>query len=231
MHQPWINFTDYAPLGLLFNGVGCLFWVVSYTALVWSIRQKKFVEMPAYVACANIAWEFVWSVFFHPDSGLLYSLSYQAAFLLDCFIFYSLLRYGTKQVITAGFRRYFTAFCLANLVFWIGFSYFYRSEGYDTAIGANSGYLINVILSAQCLLLLAKTAEAHLFSWTVGWSKMLGTGLITVSMFIFYPDNHFVQFLGITCLLLDNFYLYVLWRKRQAYSLLHTPHPHAQSAG
>ena len=86
--QPLINFTEYSTTGLIFNGLGCILWVVTYAVLILEIRKKKFVEMPAYVAGANIGWEFVWSFIYHPNSGLLYALSYQAAFFLDCYIFF-----------------------------------------------------------------------------------------------------------------------------------------------
>jgi len=213
MSQPLINFEGYPIIGLIFNGAGCLFWVVAYAVLVWEIRKKKFVEMPAYVAGCNIGWEFVWSFFYHPNTGLLYSLSYQAAFFLDCFIFYSILRYGTKQPMNEGARKHFVFFCLVNLLFWILFSYSYRHEGYDTEIGANSGYIINVILSLQCLFMLFQTRETANFSMLLAWSRMLGTGLITVSMFIFYPQSFFVQLLGVACLVLDCTFIYVLWRR------------------
>ena len=213
MHQPLINFQDYSTLGLIFNGVGCLFWVVAYAVLVWEIRKKKFVEMPAYIAGANIAWEFVWSFFYHPNTGLLFSLSYQAAFLLDCYIFYSVLRYGTKQPMSPEFKKYFAPFCIINLIFWILFSYTYRNEGYDTLIGSNSGFIINVILSMQCIMLLFQTTDTAEFSLLLGLCRWLGTGLITVSMFIFYPNNHFVQLLGVACFLLDGTFNYVLWRR------------------
>src|SRR5689334_20075392 len=114
MTQPLINYEDYSKIGLLFNGIGCLFWVVSYAVLVKEIVRKKFVEMPAYVACANIGWEFVWSFFYHPDTGLLFSLSYKAAFFLDCFIYYSLMKYGTKQPILPQFKKHFRIFCFFN---------------------------------------------------------------------------------------------------------------------
>lgn len=213
MYQPLINFQDYSLIGLIFNGVGCLFWVVAYAVLVREIVKKKFVEMPAYVAGANIGWEFVWSFFYHPDTGLLFSLSYQAAFLLDCFIFYSVLRYGTKQPMNEESRKHFKFFCIANFIFWILFSYTYRHEGFDTMIGANSGYIINVVLSLQCVFLLFQTRDTKEFSMLLAWSRMLGTGLITVSMFIFYPENSFVQLLGVTCLLLDCSFIYVLWQR------------------
>ncbi len=211
--QPLVNFSDYPLTGLVFNGIGCLFWVVAYAVLVWEIVKRKFVEMPAYIACANIAWEFVWSFFYHPNTGALFSLSYQAAFLLDCFIFYSVLRYGTKQPMTGIVRKHFKLLCILNLIFWGFFSYFYMADGYDTAIGANSGYIINVPLSLLCLLLLVQTQETGRFSLLFAWSRMLGTGLISVSMFIFYPENGFIKLLGLTCLVADCLFIYLLSKR------------------
>lgn len=213
MNQPLINFQDYPLSGLIFNGVGCLFWVIAYVVLVWEIRKKKFVEMPAYIAGANIGWEFVWSFFYHPDTGLLYALSYIAAFLLDCYIFWATLKYGTKQPMNEASKKHFAFFCIVNFLFWIAFNYLFRAEGYDTSIGANSGYIINAILSLQCLFLLFQTQDTGRFSMLLAWSRMLGTGLITVSMFIFYPENHLVQLLGVACLVVDNVFIYVLWKR------------------
>lgn len=169
--------------------------------------------MPAYVAGANIGWGFVWSFIYHPNTGLLFSLSYQAAFLLDCFIFISVLRYGTKQPMNPETKKHFVLFSLINFLFWIFFSYTYMNEGYDTLIGANSGYIINVVLSMQCVFLLFQTKDTANFSMLLAWSRMLGTGLITVSMFIFYPQNQFVQLLGVSCLVLDNVFIYILWKR------------------
>lgn len=211
--QPLINFGGYPLSGLIFNGIGCLFWVVAYAVLVWEIRKKKFVEMPAYIAGANIGWEFVWSFFYHPDTGLLYSLSYQAAFFLDCYIFYSVMRYGTKQPMNAESKKHFSLFIVINFLFWILFSLTYKSGGYDTAIGANSGYIINVILSLQCIFLLFQTRETENFSMLLAWCRMLGTGLITVSMFIFYPENYFIRLLGVSCLIMDCTFIYILWKR------------------
>lgn len=213
MNQPLINFNDYSTTGLLFNGIGCLLWVAAYVILVREIRRKKFVEMPAYVAGANIGWEFVWSFIYHPDTGLLYALSYQAAFFLDCYIFYATLRYGTKQPMNPETIKYFKLFCLVNFGFWILFCFTYRNEAFDTLNGANSGYIINVILSLQCLFLLLQTKDTARFSMALAWCKMLGTAFITVSLFFFFPQNQFVQLLGMSCFVLDNVYIFSLWRR------------------
>jgi hypothetical protein len=215
MSQVWINFADYSTTGLVFNGVGCLFWVIAYGVLVVKIRKKKFVEMPAYVAGANIGWEFIWSFFFIPDTGLLYALSYKGAFLLDCFIFYSVLKFGTKQPMMSIVKKNFVWLSIVNFIFWIVFSYLYRDEGYDTTIGANSGYIINVILSLLCLSMLLQSEDTSNFSRLLAWTRSLGTGFITVSIFIFYPSNHFVQLLGVSCLIIDSVYIYLLIKRRK----------------
>jgi hypothetical protein len=210
---PMINFEKYSLTGLIFNGIGCFFWVIAYAVLVKNIIVKKFVEMPAYVAGANIGWEFVWSFIYRPDTGWLFALSYMACFFLDVYIFTSVIRYGTKQPMAEEFKKHFIVFAIINLAFWILFSYFFKNENFDTDIGANSGYIINVILSLQCLSMLFQTKDTKDFSILMSWSKMLGTGLISVSMFFFYPDNHFVQLLGVSCFIIDSTYIYVLYKR------------------
>lgn len=205
----WINTKDYTTSQLVWNGVGCLFWVVTYVALVKQIIQKKFVEMPFFIAAGNIAWEFIWSFFYHPDTGRLYSLSYQGAFLLDVFIFYSILKYGEKQIDVPILKKHFKAISIGLLIMWIPLNYFYVQQGFDTSIGANSGYILNLIISLLYPLLLLRTNPAY-FSKTVANFKMLGTGCITVSMFLIYPQNYFVQTLGIACFILDLLYTILL---------------------
>jgi hypothetical protein len=213
MNQPLISFDLYSTTGLIWNGIGCLFWVITYALLVYEIRKKKFVEMPAYVAGANLGWEFVWSFIYHPNTGLLYALSYQVAFFLDCYIFYATLKYGTKQPMNKNTKKHFVLFCVVNFAFWILFCYTFIDEGFDTLNGANSGYIINVILSLQCLWLLFQTMDTSKFSLLLGWTKMLGTSFITVSLFYFFPDNRFVQLLGLACFVIDNVYIYTLWKR------------------
>jgi hypothetical protein len=201
----WINTEQYSTSALIWNGVGCLFWVVTYAALVMEIIKRKFVEMPFFIAAGNITWEFVWSFFYHPDTGQLYSLSYQGAFLLDVFIFYSVFKYGSKQIEIPVFKKHFKLIAFALLVMWLPLNYFFVAQGYDTTIGANSGYILNLIISLLYPLLLLRS-NPHNFSQTVAWSKWVGTGCITVSMFIIYPTNYFVQILGVCCFILDLTY-------------------------
>lgn len=214
----WINTKDYSASALIWNGVGCLFWVVTYAALVVEIIKRKYVEMPFFIAAGNIAWEFVWSFFYHPDTGRLYSLSYQGAFLLDVFIFISVLKYGHKQIEIPEIKKYFKLIAVALLIMWLPLNYYFVAQGFDTKIGANSGYILNLIISLLYPLLLLRSDPRN-FSPIVAWCKWLGTGCITVSMFIIYPDNYLVQILGVCCFILDLLYSIALKRKLKEMNL------------
>lgn len=205
----WINTKDYTTTQLLWNGIGCLFWVITYAALVREILIKKFVEMPFFIATGNLAWEFIWSFFYHPDTGKLFSLSYQGAFLLDVFIFYFILKYGYKQITIPEIQKHFKLIALVLLVMWVPLNYFFVKQGFDTSIGANSGYILNLIISLLYPILLLRS-DAKYFSETVAWCKFIGTGCISVSMFLIYPTNYLVHTLAISCFILDLFYAIIL---------------------
>ena len=61
--------------------------------------------------------------------------------------------------------------------------------------------------------MLFQVKDTENFSMALAWSKMLGTALISVSMFYFYPENHFVQLLGVSCFVIDSTYIYVLYKR------------------
>ncbi|MBL7934290.1 MAG: hypothetical protein JNM51_00600 [Bacteroidia bacterium] len=208
----WINTKDYSTAQLLWNGIGCLFWVITYAALVREIVRKKFVEMPFFIAIGNIAWEFVWGFFYHPDTGKLFALSYQGAFFLDVFIFYFVLKYGYKQIHIPEIQKHFKWISFGLLAMWLPLNYFFVKQGFDTSIGANSGYILNVIISLLYPLLLLRS-DVKYFSETVAWCKFIGTGCISVSMFLIYPHNYLVHTLAISCFVLDLLYAILLKRK------------------
>ena len=208
--EAWINTSDFSTTGLLFNGLGCVFWVIAYIAIVRTMVQKKFVEMPFFIAAGNLAWEFVWSFIYFPDTGILFAIQYQAAFLLDCFIFYYVLKYGAQQVKIPELKKHFKTICILSLTGWFVLNYYFVKEGFDTSIGATSGYILNLIISILYPISMLQNG-AKQYSKTVAWSKMLGTGLISVSLFFFYPAAHFIQSLGLLVLGLDIFYIYLLY--------------------
>lgn len=198
----WINTTDYTLPELLWNGIGCSFWLITYIAIARHSYKTKFVEMPFVIAAGNIAWEFVWGFCFHPDTGRFYVLGYQASFFLDVFIFALVLKYGSKQIEIPIFKNNFKIMMVGLILLWLPLNYFFVAQGFDTPIGANSGYILNLMISMLYPILYFRSDPSK-FSRLVSWSRFLGTGCITVSMFLIYPENHFLHVLGIACFGLD----------------------------
>ena len=198
----WINTKDYTTTQLVWNGIGCFFWCITYLVLVRNIIKTKFVEMPFVIAAGNIAWEFVWSFIYHPNTGQLYVLAYQACFFMDVFIFAMVFIYGDKQIDIPVVKKHFKLILLALLVLWLPLNYFFVYQGFDTKIGANSGYILNIIISMLYPIVYLRNNPKY-FSPLVAWSKFIGTGCITVSMFYIYPENYLLHTMACSCFILD----------------------------
>lgn len=123
----WINFEDYSNEALILNGIGYLFWLICYASFIKHILQEKFVELPWFIAAGNLAWEFLWSLYAHPNTGYLYELSYQGAFLMDVFIFVHILKYGSKQLTPelSGLKKIFKPMAIITLIGWTAVLYFF----------------------------------------------------------------------------------------------------------
>jgi len=210
-----VNLRDYTPLQLGLNAAGCLLWVVVYYVIVRDILRRRFVEMPFFIACGNLAWEFVWSVPFSPNSGLLFAWLYRSAFVLDLFIFANLLRYGQKQIATPELLRHWRALCLALVAAWVPLCYFFRADGLDDPIGATSGYILNLFISVLYYQLYFRVRDPQFFSPLVAWTRMLGTALISVSVWLIFPENRFVQTLTLFCFALDCLFIALLHAERR----------------
>lgn len=211
----WINVDKYSTIALVFNGVGCLFWLVCYASLLYSIVKKKFVEMPWFIAAGNLAWEFLWSFYMHPDTGMLYEISYIMAFFIDVFIFIHVIKYGAEQVLNPWIKQNFKKVAVTALLAWTGVIFLFMYQGNDDSIGAYSGYILNIFISVLYPILFFAVSDASKFSATVGWSKWLGTGFITVSMFFIFPENYVVQYLGVLCFIIDAWYFAKLYTTKK----------------
>jgi len=217
MNEPIINLTDYTITEHVFFALGCLLWVFTYIIVIKAIRQKAWVEIPLIAVAANFAWEFLWSFVFVTDMGLLYVWGYRIWFFLDCFIVYGLFRYGYKQIDIESLRQIakpLTAFAIAC---WFAMLYYYIKI-YDAPLshmGAYSGYILNVMMSAMYIPHLLRLGKMQIFSKSAAWFKGVGTLLITVFCFLKFQDG-FLLSLCVVTTLLDAAYIYLIMQKRTA---------------
>jgi hypothetical protein len=211
MEHHLFNLKDYTIADHVFFAVGCLLWVFTYVIVIRNIVKKQFVEIPLIAICGNFAWEFLWSFVFRTDMGELYVWGYRIWFLLDCYIVYGLLRYGVKQVDRPLFIKHYHLIVTLCLAAWFAILYFYidKWDAPITRMGANSGYILNVMMSGLFITFYLRFQQPSSFSYLSAWCKGVGTILITVFCFLHFNDGFLLSMCIVTGIL-DVVYIYLL---------------------
>jgi hypothetical protein len=219
MLENLVNTKDFTTTELLLFAVGCYMWVVVYILYIKEIRRRECIGMPVFAACSNFAWEIVWGLIPpSTDMGPLLVWAYRAWFFLDLYIIYGVYRYGAAQIATPALAKRFKPMVIATVAGMALLYYFFKSEGYDTSIGATSAYIAQMFISVLYLILLLRHQKHVWQSLSISWLRTIGTGLNTVFLFLHYPHLHFLQSLGVIALIVDSIYLYVFitGRREQA---------------
>lgn len=211
MHHPVVNTTNYSVPQLILFGVAAAYWVWVYIVVIIDIRKYKFIGIPALAVCANIAWEFLWSFRFYTNMGALFEWGYRSWFVLDVFIFYSLLRYGKIQFSDPRLQKNFPLIIIFSTLCWIAGIYAFTTQ-YSDPVGAVSAYLVNTNMSAIYILLILKFPREKSLSISTAWHKMLGTALTSVFCFWAFPDMHFMLTLTVITFILDITYIRLVTR-------------------
>lgn len=214
-----INLNNLNSFQMILFGIGCVFWLITYIIYIRNIKTKQFVEIPLIVVSLNIAWEFVWSFPFGSSVsdylGIAFQFGYGLWFLFDCFIFWGIIRYGYKQFQNPVFRKHASSIAIITMILGLIFFYVFNISGYDTEIGTMSAYLDNVLISGLYIFLFVSHPDKSLFSYSVAWYKMLGTGLISLALVWHWSDNLLLVFLTSVVLLLDVFYIIIFRTHRK----------------
>lgn len=230
--DPLLNVKDYTTGELTLFLVGCSLWVVVYGIYIKRIFTLRLIEMPFAAAMSNIAWEFMWGFVFKPDMGNVIWWGYRTWALLDIVIVYAVVRYGDWQVFNPAVRRHFSAICVLSGLFWGAIYYFMKQDGYDTPIGANSAYVAQILISIFYIPLILGTPDIRRFSLPVALARTVGTGLISVFMFLHYPGGSYgmLRTLAATSVVLDCFCVYLVVAKRRGAGWTQTPAPASATA-
>lgn len=214
MSGDWLNTDLYTPIQLFFYLGGFLLWGIGYVLVIRRIFRSKFVEVPVFAVCGNITWEFLWGFYFESNMGLLLVWFYRLGALIDVGILVSVFLYGRKQLISEPVKRHFVPMVVFSLVMWTLLYLAFQKTGYDLPLGSNSAYLVNLVMSILYILLLLNLEDPYLLSKAIGWLKGVGTGMVTVFVFMVYPDNLFVQVISVIVGVLDAIYMVLLYRRQ-----------------
>lgn len=229
MHPALINDQKYSSLELSVFGVGCFLWIMVYFFTIRNIHRQQFIEIPLATVCGNIVWEFLWSWVFFTDMGSLFQWGYRVWFFMDCYIVYNLFRFGYKQITIPELRSRSRAVIALGIAAWTPVLYYYIKL-YDEPLshmGAYSGYLLNVMISALYVPLALRLKDWSLFSQPAAWCKAAGNLLINVFCFLRFADGFLWSLCGLTTVF-DVIFLLLLLRQRQQSSVW-APHLSGES--
>ena len=213
---PFVDLDRYSGWEVFWYIGGFLMWTPAYVMVIWIAAKEKRLEIPVIAAIGNITWEFMWGFLYRVDMGWGLQLVYQLAFVLDGFILWNVFRYGADQTTNERVKRAFPYLALGLIAVWAAYYAGMRGGGYDLPLGSVSAYTLNGVESAIYLWAGIAMLNPWAQSVTVAWSKGLGTGMVSVFVFLEYKGNDFIQVLAIISAVLDATYFAVLIARRRA---------------
>ena len=213
MNNYWLNTDTYSILELSLFGIGAIFWVLCYILVIRGIIKYKYVGISAGVIGANIAWEFLWAFVYKQDMGMVLQMGYYAWFFADVFIVYNTFKYGYKQVGEKLQSRFNLMFGF-SIVAWLVVLYFFIKDGYDNAIGANTAYAIQLVISITCLIMLLNNLQKKGISYWAAWCRMLGSLFCGIMIIMHWPQNNWIISMVIIYMIIDIYYLSIATKYR-----------------
>ena len=212
LHNPdaWFNTKEYTVLQIVLFTTGALLWVAAYINTIYWIRKKQTLDIPAIAITLNFGCEIVTGIFFVPNMGIALVIAYWAWMVLDAYIVYSLFRYGYKQMRVDFFKQRFPKFLALGLLVSFAVQCTFIVH-YDLPMAPLDSYIINLVMSI-CFIYMFFIPGYEGNRKLTGWTKFLGTGIISIMFQSKYPDNYFLTSLYVFCALFDIYYLYLLYK-------------------
>lgn len=218
-------FTWFSPTAMIALIAGCAIWVLAYGVVLRNVWRGLPVEFPAIGVAANFAWELNWGFIFGDEVGAnlgwVFMWGYRVWFFMDMLIVAALLKTGRVQVTLPGVRRNWSLFFFGWVIFWTITIYTFAAGNDDTPFGTVSAYIDNLALSLLYVMQILRNPRAGWMTREVAWLKMLGTGLVTVAVFMALNQSTFfwfVKVLAATTLAADILYIR-LWYRRDRIEL------------
>jgi hypothetical protein len=202
---------------------GFLAWTPAYVMIIWIGWKQRRLEIPVVAATANIAWELIWGFFFSVDMGYGLQNVYRGAFLIDVLILWFVFKYGREQTDVPLARRSYPVLVVGLLAVWGAVVVaMHRTTNVDLPLGSTSAYLVNLIESAVYLWFGLTVLDPRALSLVVAWSKGVGTAMVTVFVFLEYPDHDLVRTLAICVGVIDAAYIALLYARRRGRLPVHS---------
>lgn len=218
---------DFVTLTVLTSGIA---WTITYAALAYRGFKDKSFGMPLIPLALNIAWEVVFSFIYPPqDDGGMKMVIHTVWAILDAAIVATFLLYGYKY-----FQKQYNitkpifylsaalAFVTSFLIMLLGGPFFkdmmpyFKGELFEAA--KFIAYIQNLVISVSFLSMFYSRGSSEGQSFTIAWSKWLGTSMTVGLSYLFveHPDNwHFMGVIIGATFILDVWYMVVIYRQLQ----------------
>lgn len=223
--MPWINWEKYSVPEVIFFITGSVLWIIAYSAMLRNDYKNKTLSIPIINVCLNFTWEIMCAFVFFPDMGLILVIGYWLWFVMDLFIVISMFRFGRTQVRNPFLLKVYYPMLIIGLIGSFAIQWFWMAgggpgplDGWEYPMSPVSAYTINLVMSVCYIgLLFIPNFKGNLK--IVGWTKGLGTGLISVMFYLHYsdlsaPKNAYLFVLYILCAFFDAVYIYLLYKPK-----------------
>jgi hypothetical protein len=213
-------------LPILLSGIA---WTVTYIALVYRGLKDKSYGMPLVPLALNFAWETTFS-FIYPPDNTLYLVTIINSIWMICdigiittFVLYGYIHFYKSYKISKNLWYLLTliTFLISFGIMITGGKFFAQFEQYfrnNIFEGAKFiAFIQNLVISVCFVLMFWQRQSSEGQSFTIAWSKWLGTSM-TVGLYYLFLDHNgedtslmFIFMLAI--FVFDSYYMYLIYNQ------------------
>jgi len=182
-----------------------LFWTLTYVLVIRQGLADRTYGMPLVALCANLAWEFIFSVV-RPHHGVQHGVDI-AWLCLDLGIAYTALRYGPRDFPSLSRPSFHAGLAGTFALSYLGVDLVCRQ--FDGGRGGYAAFGQNLMMSGLFLAMLAARRCLRGQSVWIATAKLAGTGLASVAVARSgdYADSALMTYLYVANLVVDLAYL------------------------
>lgn len=181
------------------------FWTITYIWIIYKGFRDRTCGMPLAALCANITWEFLFSVVmpYHPLEQIVTLLW----FLLDCIILFQLFYFSKNSAPAWPLKLIVPSLIIIALLLHYGIAIeFHDQEGKYSAFG------INLMMSILFIKMLLKQ-NLHGQSLYIAYSKMIGTLCASIWCYSLGPHSILLNMMYVLIFILDVVYILLVYKR------------------
>lgn len=186
-----------------------LFWTLTYVLIIRRGVADRTYGMPLVALCANLSWEFIFSVV-RPHHGVQHVVDI-VWLCLDLVIAYTAVRFGPREFPYLPRWAFYTGLAVTLVLSYLGVDLVCRE--FDGGAGGYAAFGQNLMMSGLFLsMLIARFTAGRGLAGQSAWiaaAKLIGTGLASLAIRVGgdYAHSGLLTYLYFAILVVDLAYL------------------------